>query len=183
MKKIYKIEIIQPKFDELYVRYSKQTPSKVKEEDLQLNFSGKEVFIIHGHNEELKKEVAETIKSFSLIPIILHERPNKGRTIIEKLEEEGSKVGFAVALLTPDDIYIPGGSSTTISRARQNVILEMGYFMGLLGRNRVCAICFEGVERPSDIDGLLYISYDNDGEWKEKLAKEIGSAGIQIEKC
>ena len=117
----------------------------------------------------------------SLKPIILHERPNQGRTIIEKFEQH-AQVGFAIALLTPDDV---GGSNkdggNLKPRARQKVIFEFGYFIGLLGRNRVCALRKGDVEIPSDYDGVVYILLDDAEGWKIKLFKELKGAGIDVD--
>lgn len=117
-----------------------------------------------------KEAVARLLARLDLNPIILHEQPNKGRTVIETFEAY-SDVGFAVPLLTPDDI---GATKTTpeklLSRARQNVILELGYFIGRLSRTRVCALYVEGVELPSDIHGVLYVPLDAGGVWRWKLA-------------
>ncbi len=115
-----------------------------------------------------------------LIPIILHEQPNAGLTIIEKFENYSDTV-FAVILLTPDDTCIDDGSKKRILRARQNVIFELGYFIGKLGRQRVCALYKEGVEIPSDFQGVLYIPLDSKGAWKFELSKEIKQAGIDVD--
>lgn len=139
------------------------------------------VFIVHGHDVETKESVARFLERLRLDPIILHEQPNSGRTIIEKFEAF-SNVGFAVVLLTPDDV---GASSATPnelkSRARQNVILELGYFMGKLSRYRVCALHKKGIEIPSDYQGILYVEYDDAGAWKTKLAQELVEANYSID--
>lgn len=141
---------------------------------------GPEIFIVHGHDGEAKESAARLVEKLGLHAIILHEQPNAGRTIIEKFEDH-SNVGFAVVLLTPDDIGCPQDKqSETKPRARQNVILELGYFMGKLGRGRVCALYKEGVEIPSDYRGVLYIPMDSAGAWRMALAKEIKNAGIDV---
>ena len=139
------------------------------------------VFIVHGHDVAAKESTARFIEKIGLNPIVLHEQPNAGRTIVEKFENY-SNVGFAVALLTPDDIgSVKGNAKDLKYRARQNVILELGYFMGKLGRGRVCALYKEGVEIPSDYQGVLYIPMDSAGAWKMQLAKEIKNAGIEVD--
>lgn len=145
------------------------------------SFSGKNIFIVHGHNEATKESVARFVEKIGLTAIILHEQPNAGRTIIEKFEDH-SDVGFAIVLLTPDDIGASQDKKDqTQPRARQNVILELGYFMGKLGRGRVCALYKEGVEIPSDYQGVLYIPMDSGGAWRMALAKEIKNAGIEVD--
>jgi predicted nucleotide-binding protein len=141
----------------------------------------REVFVVHGHNDAVKQSVARFLEKLDLKPVILHEQPNKGRTVIEKFEAHSS-VGFAVVLLTPDDV---GGLASTPDklspRARQNVVLELGYFIGKLGRARVCALYQEGVEIPSDIHGVLFVPYDASEGWRLKLATEIKAAGIDVD--
>lgn len=141
----------------------------------------REIFIVHGHDELAKQTVARFLSQLDLRPIILHEQPNKGRTIIEKLEAH-TLVDFAVVLLTPDDIGYPiNDESKKSNRARQNVLLELGMFLGVLGRARVCALYKESVEIPSDYQGVLFTSMDDAGAWKLTLAREIKQAGIDID--
>lgn len=139
------------------------------------------VFVVHGHDEELKQSVARTIERLGLEPVILHEKPNKGRTIIEKFDDY-SKVGFAVALLSADDVARSSKEKDESFRARQNVIFELGFFLGRLGREKVVAIYkpHENFEMPSDYSGVLFIEYDSEGTWRFKLAKELKACGIAI---
>jgi len=139
-----------------------------------------DIFIVHGHNNEVKVMVARTLEKLGLNPIILHEQPNAGKTIIEKFEEH-SNVGFAIILLTDDDLGKLKKEETLNARARQNVILELGYFIGKLGRNRVCPLYTRGVELPSDLYGLLYLEIDHSGHWMINLAKELRYAGYDID--
>jgi predicted nucleotide-binding protein len=129
----------------------------------------------------VKESVARFLEKLGLTPVILHEQPNAGKTVIEKFEAH-SDVGFAVVLLTPDDL---GGSASSPDklnhRARQNVILELGYFIGKLGRAKVCALHKGGVEIPSDIHGVLYVPYDAGNGWRLSLASEIKAAGIAVD--
>jgi len=144
-------------------------------------FSTRDIFIVHGQDDAVKETVARFVEKLGLRAIILHEQPNAGRTIIEKFEDH-SNVGFAIVLMTPDDIGAPMEKKDEIKlRARQNVILELGYFMGKLGRGKVCALYKEGVEIPSDYQGVLYIPMDASGTWKMALAKEIKNAGIEVD--
>lgn len=141
----------------------------------------RQVFIVHGHDELAKETVARFISQIELEPLILHEQPNRGRTIIEKLEAHIA-VAFAVILLTPDDVGYPANSpNDPKARARQNVILELGLFLGVLGRQRVCALCKGDVDVPSDYHGVLYITMDDAGSWKLQLAREIKHAGIEVD--
>jgi predicted nucleotide-binding protein len=139
------------------------------------------VFIVFGHDAEAKDSVARLLETLRLDPIILHEQASKGRTIIEKFEGH-SVVDFAVVLLTPDDIGFPAGlPDEKKPRARQNVIFELGYFFGKLGRSRVCALYKGNVEILSDYDGVIYVRMDNENDWRLQLAKEIKAAGIEVD--
>ncbi len=139
------------------------------------------IFIVHGQDEAAKQSVARFLEKLELNPIILHEKPDKGRTLIEKFEDY-SGVCFAIILLTPDDIGYPKDKPEYAkSRARQNVIFELGYFIGKLGRENVCALYKEGVELPSDIQGVLYVPMDPGEGWHMKLAREIKHSGINVD--
>lgn len=158
---------------------------KVKKEESYESISAapvsNKIFIIHGHDSAMKESVARFIMKVGLDPIILHEQPNQGKTIIEKFEVY-SDVQYAIALLTPDDT----GSSikdpdSIMCRARQNVIFEFGYFMGKLGRKNVVGLIKEEVEIPSDYSGVVYIPIDESGAWKFLLVKELKHAGFDID--
>lgn len=141
---------------------------------------GNKVFIVHGHDGDIKQQVATFIEKITGDrPIVLHEKADSGRTVIEKFEGHASEVGFAIILLTADDEGRVKGATPLNSRARQNVVFEFGYFMAKLGRDRVVALHEAGVELPSDISGLLYKSLA--GNWKFDLAKELMAAGIEID--
>lgn len=140
------------------------------------------VFIVHGHDELMKQEVANTVSRLKLVPIILNERHNGGDTIIEKLEHNAEQVNYAIILLSPCDHGAEIQSTDLKPRARQNVILEMGYFIGKIGRNKVCVLKKDDVEEPSDVFGVVYTPYDRFGAWKLKLADELKAAGFRIDK-
>ena len=100
-----------------------------------------DVFIVHGHDNEAKQEVARFIEKLNINAVILHEQPNKGRTVIEKLVEESHTAGYAIILLTPDDVgYVKGTEKQEEFRSRQNVVLELGYFIGKIGRENICVL-------------------------------------------
>ncbi len=139
----------------------------------------KKIFIVHGHDQGVREAVARFLERIEFEPIILHEQANQGHTIIEKIEKHGD-VGFAIVLLTPDDEGCKKGDALK-PRARQNVVLELGYFIAKLGRNRVCALKRGEVELPSDFGGVVYESYDESGGWKQSLAKELRAAGYEID--
>jgi predicted nucleotide-binding protein len=120
------------------------------------------------------------LEKLKLQAIILREQPDQGRTIIEKFEAYAGEVGFAVVLLTPDDLGGTAGEMPQSSRARQNVIFELGYFVGRLGRGRACLLCKGDVEIPSDLYGVIYTDLDPAEGWKLKLMKEIKAAKLDF---
>lgn len=143
---------------------------------------GDSVFIVHGHDNEAKQAVARMIERLGLDAIILDEQPQAGRTIIEKFEEHAAEVGFAIVLLTPDDVGARAGDAETlILRARQNVIFELGFFVGRLGRGRVCLLYKQGVEIPSDYNGVGYVEMDVNDGWQLKVAKELQRAELLVD--
>ena len=139
------------------------------------------VFVVHGHDETIREKVAGFLRKLDLEPIVLHEQPNIGRTIIEKFVDYAD-VGFAVILLTPDDVGAVKNKENDLKpRARQNVIFELGYFVGILGRNKVCALKEKNVETPSDYDGVVYTDLDAAGAWKMEVVRELKGAGFEID--
>lgn len=158
--------------DQIECRISKNGNNK--------EYSTSNVFIVHGHDDAMKQEVARFIEQLSLNPIILNEQVNKGKTIIEKLESNAD-VGFAVILLSPCDLGKSKKDTELNPRARQNVIVEMGYFVGKLGRDKVCILRKDTVEEPSDFTGVVYTPFDDNGGWKINLARELTSSGYKID--
>jgi predicted nucleotide-binding protein len=140
-----------------------------------------DVFIVHGRDEAAKQAVARYLERLDLGPIILHERATKGTTLIEKIEANSIGVGYVVVLLTPDDVGRLNEPGEELGpRARQNVIFELGWFLGKFGRDKVCALKKGKVDVPSDYP-VLYISMDDAGAWKHELAKELYAAGITFD--
>ncbi len=135
------------------------------------------VFLVHGHDEAVRETVARFIERLGIEVIILHEQANGGRTIIEKIEHH-SEVGMAVVLLTPDDVGSKIGGELE-PRVRQNVLLELGYFIGALGRDKVCAIKSGDVDIPTDFAGVVWTPMS--GDWKTALARELKVAGYEID--
>lgn len=175
--KIRNLEELVDKIDLLKSAISEQPAIK---KGVDSNSANENVFIVHGHDTTFQQSVARVIEKLGLHPIILHEQPNNGKTIIEKFEKH-SEVGFAIILMTADD---EGKSKSEIdlkNRARQNVILELGYFIGKLGRERVLPLYSDGVELPSDIHGLLYTPLDKSENWKFAIVKELKEAGYTVD--
>lgn len=137
-------------------------------------------FIVHGHDDASRETLARFLERLGIEAIVLHEQPTGGRTIIEKLEHY-SDVDFAIVLLTPDDVGGESTSATQQPRARQNVVLELGYFVGKLGRQHVCALYQGPLELPSDYLGVGYVPLDQGGGWRLQLAKELRTAGFTVD--
>lgn len=162
----------------LYEELSRPLPMT---EEQQVTAISNKVFIVHGRDEAIKQTTARFLEKLGLEPVILHEQPNEGRTIIEKFEDYSS-VTYAIVLLTPDDLGKSASENHELSlRPRQNVVFELGYFIGKLGRKRVCALYQKGVELPSDFHGVLYVALDEAGAWKLSLAKELKAVGLDID--
>jgi predicted nucleotide-binding protein len=141
-----------------------------------------EIFIVHGWDEAAKETVARVIERAGLKPVMLHEQANGGQTIIEKFEKHGSAASFAVVIATPDDVgglAGPDAISGLRPRARQNVIGEMFWFAGRLGREKVCALVKGDIEMPSDFACIVYTHMDAHGGWKAKLLQELHEAGYK----
>lgn len=161
----------------IFTQEAGSSPPAVKVARMHTN----RAFIVHGHDDAAREATARFLERLGVEAIILHEQVNEGRTIVEKLEHH-SEVDFAVVLLTPDDVGATAAKGDALrSRARQNVILEMGYFAGKLGRRHVCAVIRGDVELPSDMLGVVYVPLDDGGAWKLMLAKELKAAGFAVD--
>lgn len=140
----------------------------------------KKVLIVHGHDEAAKYRTEAFLRKHGFDPIILHLNASKGDTIIKKLERLAEGVGYGIVLYTPDDMgetKVKAVQHELQPRARQNVVFEHGYLMGLIGRPNVAAIVEGYVEKPSDIDGVVYIPSSN---WEIDLLRELHEAGYPI---
>ncbi len=137
------------------------------------------VFVVHGRNEAVRAQVVEFLASLGLRPIVLHEQPNMGRHLLTKFIQEAELITFAVVLMTDDDVGAQRDAPIA-PRARQNVILELGYFLSHLGQARVCALVSPGLETPSDFDGIVYIRIDPEGRWRTDLERELRAADMPL---
>lgn len=139
------------------------------------------VFIVHGRDQLRRVAVARFVERLGMVAVILAEQADQGRTIIEKFEDHGNEADYAIVLMTPDDFGGVSGDDPH-PRARQNVILELGYFMGRLQRRRVTALVVGDVERPSDVDGILYVRWtDDDDEWQRLVARNMRGSGLDVD--
>lgn len=139
------------------------------------------VFIVHGHDSNSKNELSTFLFQLGLQPIILHDQPNESRTILQKFKDHSFDVRYAFVLLTPDDTGKGVTEEDYKLRARQNVILELGFFIGKLGENRVCGLCKGEIEIPSDLLGILFLKFkESIQERKFDILQELEAAGYNI---
>lgn len=155
-----------------------ETPRTKKKQIKNNENNNKSVFIVHGHNKALRTEVKTVLLELGLKPIILSEQANGGKTVIEKFEENSEQVNYAIILMTADDEGKAVKDTDYRLRARQNVILEMGYFMSRLKRSNVFLLLEDDIELPSDINGVVYASVREN--WKFMLVKELKNCGYQV---
>lgn len=145
----------------------------------------KKVFVVYGHDPDSRSQLEAMLRRWDLDPLILDQLPSEGQTIIEKLEKHTSEANFAVVLATPDDIgFRAGHEDEKAHRARQNVVLELGMMLSKLGRKNVAILLKhqENMERPSDIQGLIYIPFkDSVTDGAVLLAKEMAAQGYKID--
>lgn len=143
------------------------------------------IFVVHGHAVDRLHELVRILERTTGRDVtVLHEQANGGRTILEKFEHHAADASYAVVLLTADDLGGAMSSSTPVAsrrRGRQNVIFELGFFFGKLGRERVAVLLDPAIEKPSDIDGLVYIELDTGGAWKNRLARELDNVGVPVD--
>jgi predicted nucleotide-binding protein len=145
----------------------------------------KKVFVVYGHDSTARTGLEAMLRRWGLEPLILDQLPSEGQTIIEKLEKYTSEANFAVVLATPDDVgYRSGHEDEKTFRARQNVVLELGMMLSILGRKNVAILLKsqEDMERPSDIQGLIYVPFkDAVTDAGLLLAKEMSAQGYTID--
>ena len=156
----------------------KKALDKVRTETKGVNLST-DVFIVHGRDELYKTQVARFVEKLGFKATILHEQPNLGKTIIEKIEEY-THVGYAIVIYTPDDVgntQAQGLKGDLLPRARQNVVFEHGYLIAKLGRDKVAALIVDNIELPSDIRGIVYVNSTN---WQMDIANEMKRAGYEV---
>ena len=148
-----------------------EQPAEFEEEEMVHDFD--KVFIVHGHDGELKQKVARLLEKQGIEAVILSEQPNQGMTIIEKIEAYSEGVDAAICLFTPDDEMKDG-----TKRARENVVLETGYFIGKIGREKTIVIVADGVMNLSDLKGIVYVS---DKNWELDVLKELREIGYSVD--
>jgi len=143
--------------------------------------NNRKVFIINGRDEEKMKTVAHFLKNLDLEPVVSHEQPGQGINFIKKFEQDSDAV-FAITLLTSDDYGYPKGKAEHPQpRPQQNVIFELGFLIGRLRQNLVCALYEEGLDFPSEYQGVIFIPYDAGGMWKLLVARNMKLANVDVD--
>lgn len=149
------------------------------------SIQNRKVFVVYGHDNNARTQLEAMLRRWDLEPLILDQLISSGQTIIEKLEEYTQQANFGIVLATPDDIGYPkNDESKKQYRVRQNVVLELGMLLSRIGRDKVAILLSqaEDMEKPSDIDGLIYIPFkDNVEETKLSLAKEMQNNGYALD--
>lgn len=153
----------------------KQTAGRVRHP------KGNCVFILHGR-DPARDALAAFLWQLSLRVLILEDQTNEGKTLIEKVEQSLHRADYAIALFTGDDEgHLAGHAEEKKPRARQNVVFEMGLAVGILGRRRVCVLYREGVELPSDLQGVVYLPFVRIADVKLRIVQELKAAGIDVD--
>ena len=149
------------------------------------NSQSNKVFVVYGHDKDSREQLEAMLRRWGLEPLILDQLPSEGQTIIEKLENYTNEAQFGIVLATPDDEgHRKNHPDEKAFRARQNVVLELGMLLSKLGRDKVAILLRSQteMERPSDIQGLIYISFkENISEAGLQLAKEMSAKGYKID--
>lgn len=171
--------------DEVKAILGMAAPSQAQQSTQGTIGQRKKVFVVYGHDTDARSELEAMLRRWDLEPLILDQLPSEGQTIIEKLEKYTSEANFCVVLATPDDVgHRDGHEDEKAYRARQNVVLELGMMLSTLGRTNVAILLKqqENMERPSDIQGLLYIPFkDSVSDAALLLAKEMAAQGYKID--
>ncbi|ALW86673.1 hypothetical protein AUC43_17250 [Hymenobacter sedentarius] len=144
------------------------------------------IFIVHGRDHDTRNEVQRVLHSLSIPTIVLEKEGDAGQTVIQKFEREAARCEYAIILCSPDDegrLRTKGRKTAAAAdsprpRARQNVVLELGYFLGRLGRDKVFMLHTGNIEQPSDLAGIIY--QPGNINWQQKLVRELRDAGFLI---
>jgi predicted nucleotide-binding protein len=183
-KKIHRLDSIIERLELIPLAVSASAPEQLQTGSISRS---KKVFVVHGHDDAAKTNLEVFLHEVGLEPVVLHRQADQGLTVIEKFEKH-SEVGYAFILLTPDEAaYLAGDAQKPESerkiewRARPNVIFEFGYFIGKLGRSRVCCLYTGNVSLPSDVNGMIYKRYEKSiEEVGYSIIKDLKAAGYGV---
>lgn len=183
-KKIHRLDSIIERLELIPLAAGASAPEQLQAAPVS---KGKKVFVVHGHDDAAKTNLEVFLHEVGLEPVVLHRQADQGLTVIEKFEKH-SDVGYAFILLTPDEVaYLASDAQKPESerkvewRARPNVIFEFGYFVGKLGRSRVCCLYTGNVSLPSDVNGMIYKRYEKSiEEVGYSIIKDLKAAGYGV---
>lgn len=186
-RKVHRLDSIVDRLELYAVASNVNDTQEVAPANLKTRSETNKVFIVHGRDDAAKANLEAFVREIGLEPIVLHRQADGGLTVIEKFEKH-SDVGYAFILLTPDELaYLASESSRPEAdraierRARPNVIFEWGYFVGKLGRPRVCCISTGNVDLPSDMHGLVTKRYQSSvEEVGYSIIKDLKAAGYKV---
>jgi len=186
-RKIRRLDSIIERLELIPVAQSAEAAPQSASTSLNNKVKSLKVFVVHGHDETAKTNLEVFLREIGLEPIVLHRQADEGLTIIEKFEKH-SEVGYAFILLTPDEVaYLrsedtrPDADRKKEFRARPNVIFEFGYFVGKLGRSKVCCLYTGNVTLPSDVSGIIYKKYESSiEEVAYSVLKDLKASGYKV---
>lgn len=186
-EKIHRLDSIVERLQLVPVSRAAEPPQVSERSDATSRERTKKVFVVHGHDEIAKTNLEMFLNEIGLQPIVLHRQADEGLTVIEKFEKH-SDVGYAFILLTPDEVaYLKADEDKNDrdrkkeSRARPNVIFEFGYFVGKLGRSRVCCLYTGNVTLPSDVSGMIYKKFNSSiDEVAYSIIKDLKASGYSV---
>jgi predicted nucleotide-binding protein len=145
---------------------------------------GRRVFVVCGTDSEMKKAVTDALTKLRLVPVVMCEEPSQGRKIVERFADYAD-VGFAVVLLSPDDFAYSAEESPSKRklRPRQDVVFELGFLLGKLGKDKVLVFYreHENFGSPTEFEGLKVVAFDNRDSWKLALIRELTNCGYSVE--
>lgn len=186
-QKIHRLDSIIERLELVPQKNASASLGVGEEEQARIPAKTKKVFVVHGHDEIAKTNLEVFLHEIGLEPVVLHRQADEGQTIIEKFEKH-SDVGYAFILLTPDEIAYPRADEAKEDRSRQkefrarpNVIFEFGYFVGKLGRSKVCCLYTGDVSLPSDVNGMIYKKFTKGiDDVAFSIIKDLKASGYAI---
>ena len=186
-KKIHRLDSIIERLELIPLSSAAATAAIHLSEAPPAQVRSKRVFVVHGRDEVAKTSLEVFLHEIGLEPVVLHRQADEGMTIIEKFEKH-SDVGYAFILLTPDEVAYMAAEEDKVDgerikefRARPNVIFEFGYFVGKLGRSRVCCLYTGNVSLPSDVSGMIYKRYERSiEEVAYSVIKDLKASGYTV---
>lgn len=163
-------------------KHHKEVQRGIRQLILRMLNEHPKIFVVHGRNLDVRNGVTSMLGKLKMDYEVLEDRTNSGATVIEKFLHCAEECDFAIVLMTADDEGGIRGATEKTLRARQNVILELGYFIGRVGRRKIIIMQEDGVqvEWPSDLNGIVRIAYDRGGGWKRSVLKEFEAADVYL---